>query len=178
MTLMLDRPSKARRLLFVVALAAFSRPGQGAQAVPVRDLSTFFQVGSAVLDLNGDTFADASNVRIVLPPSPTAAQITAAANIAARLGLETTALDLPLKRGPGPGIAVSVATTLGPDAASLGDDEGLVRLTPGPPAALHVGGRTDQGVMAAGEYVAARLPFAWDVKGATLDRITGDVRDA
>ncbi|HQZ19142.1 MAG TPA: hypothetical protein PLD86_19885, partial [Vicinamibacteria bacterium] len=175
---MFHRSSKASRLGLALAIAALTRTGRGAEPTPARDLSTFFKVGVAVLDTNGDSFADAANVRFVLPATPTAAQIAGAANIAARVGLETTAMNIPLRRGPGPEIAVSFVNATGPEALALGEDEGLVRFTPGATPSLLVSGRTDAGIMAAAEYVAARLPHAWDVKGATLDKVAADIRDA
>ncbi len=156
----------------------FTRTSHAAEPSAARDLSTFFKVGVTVLDTNGDSFADAANVRFVLPSPPTAGQITGAANIAARLGLETTAMNIPLKRGAGPEIAVFFATATGPEGAALGDDEGLIRFTPGGPPSLLLSGRTEAGILTAAEYVAARLPYAWDVNGATLDRIVADIRDA
>lgn len=176
---MLHRHSKAPRLVLALTIAALTGEGHGAEPAPARDLSGFFKVGVAVLDTNGDSFADAANVRFVLPPEPTAAQVAGAANIAARVGLETTAMNIPLrKRGPGPEIAISIADAAGPEAAALGEDEGLIRFTPGPPSSLALSARTEAGVTAAAGYVAARLPHAWDVKGATLGKVAEDVRDA
>ncbi|MEO8499649.1 MAG: M14 family metallopeptidase [Vicinamibacteria bacterium] len=167
-------------LFLALALAALTRTGSTAEAPPpVRDLSTLFKVGLVVEDRNGDSFADFANVRLVLPPSPTEGQIAAAANIAARVGLETTAMDIPVKRGAdGPEVAISIATATGPDALALGPDEGLVRFMPGAPSSLLVTGKTDAGTMSAAAYVAARLPFAWDVKGATLEKVEADIREA
>ena len=175
---MTHRFSKAWPLALALGLAAWTRQSHGAEPAPVRDLSTFFKVGSVVEDRNGDSFADFANARFVLPASPTEGQIAAAANIAARVGLETTAMDIPVKRGAGPGIAISVATATGPDALALGAEEGLVRFTPGEPSSLLVSGKTDASLMAAAEYVAGRLPYAWDVKGATLDKVAADLRAA
>ena len=176
---MTHRYSKAWPLALALSLAGSIRPSHGAEPSPVRDLSTFFKVGSVVQDRNGDSFADFANARFVLPPSPTEGQVVAAANIAARVGLETTAMDIPVRRGAaGPGIAISVSTASGSDALALGPDEGLVRFIPGEPASLLVSGKTDASLMAAAEYVAARLPYAWDVKGATLDKISADIREA
>ncbi len=175
---MFHRYSVAFRLAPALAVAAFTRTSHAADPVVARDLSTFFKVGVTVLDTNGDSFADAANVRFVLPSAPTTAQITGAANIAARVGLETTAMNIPLKRGAGPEVAVSLGTATGPEAAALGDHEGLIRFTPGAPPSLLLSGKTDAGIMAAAEYVAGRLPYAWDVNGPTLDRIVADIRDA
>ncbi len=175
---MTHRLSKAWPLALALGLAGWTRQSHSAEPVPAKDLSTFFKVGSVVEDRNGDGVADFANARFVLPASPTEGQIAAAANIAARIGLETTAMDIPVKRGAGPGLAISVAPASGPDALALGADEGLVRFTPGEPSSLLVSGKTDASLMAAAEYVAARLPYAWDVKGATLDKVAADLRAA
>lgn len=176
----MSRPnSQTWPLLPALVLAALTRTGTTADVAPVRDLSTFFKVGLVVEDRNGDSFADFANAHFVLPTSPTEGQVVAAANIAARIGLETTAMNIPVSRGAsGPGVGISIATAKGPEAITLGADEGLVRFTPGNPGSLLVSGRTDGAIMAAAEYVAGRLPYAWDVKGATLDKVAGEIRDA
>ena len=51
---------------------------------------------AAVRDTNGDGLNDAVAARVIVPDTPTADDVEAAANIAARLGYETTALTLPL----------------------------------------------------------------------------------
>ena len=176
----MSRPnSRSWPFTLALALAALTRTGSTAEAPAVRDLSTFFKVGLVVQDRNGDSFADFANARFVLPSSPTEGQIVAAANIAARIGLETTAMDIPVGRGAtGAGVAISITTATGPEALALGADDGLVRFTPGDPGSLLVTGKTDTSIMAAAEYVAARLPYAWDVKGATIEKVAGDIREA
>src|SRR5262245_7828716 len=59
-------------------------------------LSSVFGPAGLVRDTNGDGIADSVAGRIVVPAAPTAREIQAAANIAARLGFETTALTLPI----------------------------------------------------------------------------------
>ena len=165
-------------LTVAIGLAGLTQTSHSAEPVTASNLSTVFKVGSLVEDRNGDSFADFANVRFVLPPAPTSGQIVAAANIAARIGLETTAMDIPLRRGEGPGVAIEVMAAVGPSAAALSDEEGLVRFSPGASASLLVAGRTDAGTMAAAEYVAGRLPYAWDVKGATLEKVAAELKDA
>lgn len=180
------RPASFRSLALVIALAGVTRSGQGAEAPPSPqpqdELAGLFRLGVAVLDRNGDGFADAANVRFVLPASPTAAQLAAAANIAARVGHETTALDLPLKRGnagpPDTAVVIEVASASAVEAVSLADNEGGVKFTPGAASRLRLVARTDEGLAAAAEYVAARLPRAFDLKGPTLDGVASDIRDA
>ncbi len=62
-------------------------------------------------------------------------------------------MNIPLKHGAGPEVAISFVLETGVDARALG-------------------------IMAAAEYVAARLPYAWDMKGAILDKVVADIREA
>ena len=63
------------------------------------DLTTLFEIGGLVLDTNGDEVPDFVNASLVTGEVPTPAETRAAAEIAARLGFETMALDLPVARG-------------------------------------------------------------------------------
>ena len=176
---MTDRYARVWPLGLALVLASLTRQSHGADAALPQDLSSLFKVGFAVQDRNGDSFADFVNARFVLPASPTAGQIAAMANIASRVGLETTAMNIPVDRSAsGPGLAIVVGSPTGADAAVLGPDEGLVRFTPGEAPSLLVAGKTDAGAMAAAEYVAGRLPYAWDVKGATLEKVAADLKEA
>jgi|CXWL01.1.fsa_nt_gi hypothetical protein len=174
--------------LLAAVLAGLTLPGHSADTTNPRDLTTLWSVGRVVEDRNGDSFADFVNARLITSAKASPGEIVAAANLAARLGLETTAMNLPLDRstegagfaivvGPGGAAAASLSTT---DAttADLKPDEGRVRLTGDHAGTLFVGGATETGTMAAAEYVAARLPHAWDVKGPKLDRILTEIREA
>ncbi len=66
-------------------------------------LATLFDLGHLLLDENGDGVPDRLGATLVFAPNPTDAERAAAAEITARLGFETMALDLPLRRGPRPG---------------------------------------------------------------------------
>src|SRR5688572_811985 len=86
------RAMRAAPLLFAVGLAAV--PGAiSAQQPP--DLARLFDLGQLVLDTNGDSVPDLLNASLVLGPTPSVAETAAATEIAARLGFETMALDLP-----------------------------------------------------------------------------------
>src|SRR3970040_246001 len=63
------------------------------------DLATLFELGRLVLDTNGDSVPDLVNATLVLGAAPTATETAAAAEISARLGFQTMAMDLPLARG-------------------------------------------------------------------------------
>jgi hypothetical protein len=168
----------AGRVGLALVIAGLSGGGHGAETpAAASDLSALFKLGGTIADTNGDTFADAATFRFVLPPHPTAAQIAAAANIAARIGHETSSMDIPVQRaGEGPGIAITVGPATAAEGAELKDDEGHVRFVSST-SSLFITGRTDEGTLAAGEYVAARLPYAWDVKGAALSKVAENVRE-
>ncbi|MEO5762422.1 MAG: hypothetical protein ABIR28_08940, partial [Vicinamibacteria bacterium] len=171
-----------------LALVGLTQIGSSADVPPTVDLSTFYKMGSVVEDRNGDSFADFATARIVMGSPATPGDIVAAANIAARLGLETTAMNIPVSRdvsGPGTGIVVGsggakAASLAAADSMTddLGQGEGRVHFRAGAAPAVFVGGKTDDGTMAAAEYLAARLPYAWDVKGATLEKVGADLKDA
>ena len=86
----------------------------GPAAAQPESLATLYELGGAVADTNGDGVADRLRARVVLGDSPSAAEVAAAADIAARLGFETMALNLPLPA------ASEVAIAVG--------DEALVRI--------------------------------------------------
>src|SRR5215510_8461726 len=82
-------------LVFLVTAGAVGRT----QTAPARvALADFFKPGVVLQDRNGDGVVDFINARIALAPEPSDAELAAAADIAARLGFETSAMDLPLVR--------------------------------------------------------------------------------
>ena len=90
--------------MLVVGLAAsfdaLAPAKAAAQDAPVpTDLATMFELGNLVVDTNGDSIPDLVNATLVLGDSPSVAATAAAAEIAARLGFETMAMDLPIARG-------------------------------------------------------------------------------
>src|SRR5918996_3967573 len=92
-----------KRALFIVLLvAATAGTGRTAPGDPAVSLSEFFRPGVVFQDRNGDGVVDSVNAHLVLPEQPTASELTAAASVAARLGFETTAMDLPVVRLPPP----------------------------------------------------------------------------
>jgi hypothetical protein len=61
------------------------------------DLASFFTgTNGLVRDTNGDRIADDVAARVIVAAAPSRDDSAAAANIAARLGFETSALSLPL----------------------------------------------------------------------------------
>jgi len=62
----------------------------------LRSLSEVFRKGFLLKDTNDDGLIDFLDTRIVVPTKASAEVIVGASNLAARLGFETMALDLPL----------------------------------------------------------------------------------
>src|SRR5206468_5425003 len=90
-----------KRVCIVILVAcAAGDTGRTAEDTTVMSLSEFFAPGIVFQDRNGDGAVDFVNARIVLPEHPTAGELAAAADVAARLGFETSAMDLPLDARP------------------------------------------------------------------------------
>ena len=84
-------------LATIVVASPQQPPAAAAPAAGLESLSSLFPGPSVALsDTNGDNLSDAVAARVIVPSQPTADDVEAAANIAARLGYETTALSLPL----------------------------------------------------------------------------------
>jgi len=179
---------------------------QGAATQPAPgplDLSSFFSGPQAVVrDTNADGIADAVAARIIVPDEPSKEDSLAAANIAGRLGFETSALSLPLvlrQREVVPPASVDVPILVGRtnrfvvalvekgeiDLSALQPGQGLVAVVRSPLGGgpgLVVAGADDAGTLAAGIEVAARLPRLWGMTGITLagltDQVSGHLRRA
>jgi hypothetical protein len=102
--------------------------GQGAAA----DLLSIFNAGGMLQDRNGDGVVDFVSARLVLGAKPRAGDIAAAADVAARLGFETSAMDLPLTASTSD---VAGIIAIGPEGASRAGvpdvSASLVDLAPG-----------------------------------------------
>src|SRR5262245_1557439 len=86
-------------------------------------LSEFFKPGVVFQDRNNDGAVDFVNARIVLAEQPSAGEMAAAASVAARLGYETSAMNIPVARsGAAPAIFVGARSLAGSGATveSLG----------------------------------------------------------
>lgn len=148
-------------------------------------------VTGAVRDTNGDGLADSVAARVILPAEPTAEEIEGAANLAARLAFETTALslpivvrvsevtkpaaiELPILMGRENPLVAQAATQDDIDLKSLKPGQGLIAVvrTPlGGPDGLLVAGGDAEGTLAAANYLASRLPRLWGMSGVTLRMI-------
>ena len=177
----------ALTVVFAAAASVFS-------AAPIdttpASLSEFPRV--ALQDRNSDSAIDSVNARIVLPEKPDASELAAAANIAARLGFETSAMDLPLERVRLKADTTTEGALIFVGAQSLASVEltpaslGLGTLKPGDgvvtsfdaggrPAVAILGG-DEAGLNAAAVVAAGHLPYVWDQKGPTFDKIADDVK--
>jgi Zinc carboxypeptidase len=154
----------------------------GAQEMP-QDLATLFELGQLVVDTNGDSVPDLVNASLVLGPSPSVAEVTAATEIAGRLGFETMAMNLPIARGVGTGAVIPIVVGRGGltasglatpsvDPTSLDSGEGVVAVQDegGRPWVLVQGG-DDAGLLAAARLFAGVLPHTRTLSTASLERV-------
>lgn len=184
-------PASARPSLWTLILVAGTAlwaPGSfgalAAQASPT-DLASIFDLGTLIADTNTDSVPDVVNAGLVLGPDPSVAESAAAAEIAARLGFETMALDLPIARGtdaPVPivvgrsGLTESGVPSPGVDPTSLDSGEGVVSVA-------EVDGRTwifvvggdDEGLLAAARLFGGVLPHTRTLSTARLERVREDL---
>src|SRR5512132_985406 len=79
-------------LCFVAAAIGRTAPAETSAA----SLSELFAPGVVFQDRNADGAIDFVDARIVLPEQPTSGELAAAADVAARLGFETSAMNLPM----------------------------------------------------------------------------------
>ncbi len=201
------RGSLAAQLFTLAVLATIALPpasvaAQAPAPPPPLDLATLFDPGNLVLDENGDGVPDRLGAALILPPAPTDAERAAAAEIAARLGFETMALDLPLRRAPRPGEisiligdrAVAAAELSGDDFSpatlSRGGVPGPLPTGPGDPALaptvatlttasgdrfLAVLGDDDADLLRAARLVAGSLPHLGTLSGPSLTDIADEL---
>jgi len=138
-----------------------------------------FSPGWMLQDTNGDGIVDFIAGKVVVPANSTAAENTAAADIAARLGFGSTGLTLPLViPNESPRLAVGPRIWIGSGAVPdkyrvavynystvLKEGEGGVFAADGN---LMVLGHDDAGLLAAAEGFASRAPYLWKVPGEKL----------
>ena len=185
------RTAMVRAWIAIVLCIGLPLPGlaQTPDASVPGDLTTLFEIGGLVLDTNGDEVPDFVNASLVTGESPTPAETRAAAEIAARLGFETMALDLPVARGTAAegvlvvvgrgGLAASGLVSPGVDPASLDAGEGavVVREADGRRWVVVVGG-DDEGLVAAARMFAGVLPHTRTLSAPLLGDAGDDVRAA
>ncbi|HEY0876719.1 MAG TPA: hypothetical protein VGD94_24805, partial [Vicinamibacterales bacterium] len=182
-------------LAVLFALVVVERPdSQNAPAAP-SGLTDLFGPGGALQDTNGDDVTDFVAARILVAPQASASDVAAAANIAARFGFETMAMNLPITRRGEGATADRLAVLVGrqqPDVSrlvtsgavtltGLAADEGMVAFVPAADSgmgsdAIVVAGADDAGTLAAATALAARAPYLWALDGATFEQLEQDLR--
>ncbi len=177
----------------VTALAAGQQADRADQtdgAATELRLETVFDRGAVFQDRNGDEVTDFVSARFVLGEPPTASDVAAAANVAARFGFESMALDLPLADAApdATGMTIVAIGAAGVARAGLAAEVvGLDRLASGEGlvtvaeidgrAVIVVAGADEAGTSAAAELLAGRLPNVWDPKAATLAEVVAAVTE-
>ena len=185
--------SAACLLASFAAIAAVGRnqapPARRTDARQSLGLADFVSAGTR--DTNADGFPDAVVARVIVPAAASREDIVAAANVAARLGFETMALTLPIVARDNEVTRpadVALPILVGRqnrfvrklvddgrlDLQVLGAGQGLVAVVPSPlggPDGIVVVGADDEGTLAAGTELAARLPRLWGMSGITLSGI-------
>ncbi|MBW8867841.1 MAG: hypothetical protein JF610_11025, partial [Acidobacteria bacterium] len=187
-------------LLVASTAIGFTAPGE---VVAPASLSAFFKPGVAFQDRNGDGVVDFVDARIVLPERPSATDVAAAANVAARLGYETTAMNLPVARAEGArpegaraegarafqasaGATIFIGSkslaqagvtveSIGAGTLKAGDGVVAAFTTAGKPAVAILGG-DDDGLSAASVMFAGHLPKVWDQKSPDVDTVADEVK--
>ena len=170
-------------LPLIVGTSATPSHAQAQDTPSTSDLVTLFELGRLVSDTNGDSVPDAVAASLLLGPSPSTAELAAAAEVAARLGFETMAMDLPIARGDGgtipivigrSGLSASGITAAGLDPTSLDSGEGAVGVVVQDGRTwVIVSGGDDAGLLAAARLFAGVLPHTRTLSTASL----ADVRD-
>lgn len=185
-------PSAAQHPAAAAATAGALGGGSSARSSvrDVRDLRDVLATGWLLQDRNGDDVVDFVHARIVLPAAASEADVAAAANVAARLGYETSATDLGLAlpdsavRGSidAPAIVIgggrnALATRAGApsDPHALAPGEGVIAFLP-PNGVLRAGGVMIDGYdatgqLAAADYFAGRYPSVWGMRAATYAQL-------
>jgi hypothetical protein len=176
----MPRPIVPVLILLTACCLAFQRPPAPADPGRVADP---FAAGWMLTDTNGDGIADFIAGKIVVTAQPNAAENSAAANLAARLGFGSTGLTPPLvvdsaaayPAGPRIWVGRAAPADLASLQAGLEKDEGGVFLNRDN---LAIVANDDAGLLAASEAYAARAPYQWRVPGEKLSAIVEVLRSA
>jgi len=190
-----------KRVVVLVVLLALSAGRVGRSETAPPSLGDFFKPGIVFQDRNGDGAVDFVDARIALAEQPTAGELAAAADVAARLGFETSAMNIPVARafqaggtrspeslalqasGPAPTIFIGAKSlprgvsleSLAASGLKAGDGVVSAFTVDEKPAVAVLGG-DDDGLAAAAVMLAGHLPYVWDQKSPTTEKIAEDVK--
>jgi Zinc carboxypeptidase len=190
-----------RHLVSTVALSFGLSAFAGGQAQPTPAspptpaaslLEDPFRIGPLLRDTNGDSIADAVCAHVIVPDNADEGENTAAANVAARLGYETSGITLPIVTNVVSGSAFRAQCT--PQAVSLWIGHGAVPAARagelnGMLTALQLGeggvfllgdglvfaGADSLGLLAAANAYASRAPSQWPVPGPKLSALASAI---
>src|SRR5690348_4248408 len=176
-------------LVILVCAARFSSSATPPVA-SVNPLEHAFEKGWMLVDTNGDDVTDFLRGHVIVPAQPTAAENTAAANLAARLGYETTGLTMPVVETENKATAENTEPKFFVGVGSMpsqgsSDLNGLVSLLgPGEGGVFLIGnnlaviGADSPGLLAAANDFAARSPYQWMTPGDKIEAIAGEINKA
>ncbi|MDE2806116.1 MAG: M14 family metallopeptidase [Gemmatimonadota bacterium] len=189
-----DSHVRSVMLTTVVTVATLLPPppatAQQPPAPPPFHLATLFDIGHLLLDENGDGVPDRLGAALVLAPDPTDAERAAAAEITARLGFETMALDLPLPRGPRPGqvgilIGHRAVEAAGLSVADFGADASATPAEYSPTVATHTSpsgdrwlavlGGDEDALLGAARLLAGALPHVSTLSSPSLTDVSDEL---
>jgi Zinc carboxypeptidase len=177
----------ASNLTMFAAAQVQAKPAQPPATTPSL-LEDAFHTGLLLRDTNGDSIADAVCAHIVVPDSPNEGENTAAANLAARLGYETSGITLPIVTTAAGGATFHAQCS--PEATSLWVGRGavptaqaseldvmLAQLQLGEGGIFSLGnglafvGADSLGLLTATNAYAARAPYQWSLPGPKLQEL-------
>ncbi len=183
-------PQRAGAWVVGLALVTTYGDSPGFAQTPLRltSLASVYQVGALIEDRNGDDLADFVAASLVLSANPSSDEVAAASDVSLRLGYETMAMDLPVRRDAGEGAVIAIGrgglTRAGVSEAAIDDGDlapgqGLITIADaGTRPVIALLGGDGLGLRAAATGFAGRLPYLWDLKDDTLETVAADVRRA
>jgi hypothetical protein len=163
-------------------IAAFSTVvANQSDAASTSHVTDAFALGWMLQDANDDEIADSVSGKIVVSANPTSEENAAAADVAARLGYETTGFTPPLvisaveDRSDGPRIYIGLSSVPGKYSAVAGEYLDRLQSNEGGVLALDNGivilGHDGAALLAAAEAYASRSPYIWRPGGSKLSEI-------
>lgn len=196
------RTARAFGPAFALALLSWTTPSLAAvsrrpvsPADTLADLRNLLDTAVVLEDRDDDGIVDRLDVRLVLGATPTEADVTAAMNMAARLGFETASSDLGLLAADVPDpwdrpvLAVGRGALERMGLGALADDA-IRDLDPGEGALVHLPSSASlpwggagvvaydaTGLMAVSAYTAGRYPAVWNVDGDTWSKAAARVSE-
>ncbi len=162
-------------------------------------LSQIFDIGKGIHDLDGDGFAETIKLAVVIPDTPNPHELAVAADLAARLNLESLAVDFSclwqesdLEDLPADRIPVLIGTRLAwgkklPQITlellkGLNHEQGIVSLfSHQSRTGVVLAAGSDKALLQTGRAFFLRWPYLWDIwgreQGETFQRLIQDLEN-